>query len=269
MATKNKETKVPEQTAVVQQKSGVLTERPDYLKKGGTAGRENITAEDILLPRLEVVQALSEAWQEDKPGYIPGAKVGDLINSVTKEIYPRPVQFVPVQFKKDFNLWKLRKFGGGFMGSYSTMAEAQAELELRVPASEREQYEILDTPLFFGLIPVYDGETLVDMHRVSLSMPRTKAKHARRLNSLIDLTHEDAYNRVYAIGTTNDKNKQGQEFKNYTIDQLGYPSLDMVKAAEAFYKQIIGGKVNFQTDHSGSGVDDDGASGQSNKTTEY
>ena len=231
--------------------AGVLTERPDFLKKGGTAGRENITAEDITLPRLEMVQALSEAWQEGKPGFVPGAKVGDLVNSVTKDVYPRPVLFIPVQFVKQFNIWKLRKFGGGFMGTYSNHAEAQTELAQRVPPAEFDQYEILDTPVFYGLIPVFEGEDMIDVHRISISMPRTKAKHARRLNSLIDMTHEDAYNRVYAISTVEDRNKQNQEFRNLSIDQLGYPNEEMVVAAEAFYAQIKRG-VKVKVDQSGA-----------------
>lgn len=234
----------------------ISTERPDHLKKGGARGRENISAEDITLPRLEVVQDLSPQIKDSKSEFIPGARPGDLINSVTKEIYPRPVFFIPVQFVKQYNLWKLRKFGGGFMGTYASEAEAAAELDLRVPnASERDQYEILDTPVFYGLVVVIEGDVLADIQRISVSMPRTKAKHARRLNTLIDMTREDAFNRVYAISTVLDKNKAGQEFYNYTIDQLGFPNEQMVTAAEAFYKQVTSG-VKVKVDQTGASAED-------------
>lgn len=236
----------------------ISTERPDYLKKGGARGRENISTEDITLPRLEIVQDLSPQTKENKAEFIPGAKSGDLINSVTKEIYPRPVLFIPVQFVKQYNLWKLRKFGGGFMGTYSSEAEAATELDLRVPnAAERDQYEILDTPVFYGLVVVLEDDgTLADLQRISISMPRTKAKHARRLNTLIDMTREDAFNRVYAISTVLDKNKASQEFYNYTIDQLpGYPNEQMVVAAEAFYKQVTSG-VKIKVDQTGASAED-------------
>jgi len=243
--------------------SGMLAERPDFLKKGGNAGRENVTAQDLILPRLEVVQALSEQWQPDKPGYIPGAKVGDLYNNVTKVVYEQPLHFLAVKFEKQFNLWKLRKFGGGFMGSYQTEAAAVQELESRVPQNEREQYEILDTPVFYVLLIVRDdsGE-IIDMQPAAISLPRTKAKHARRLNTMIDLTHEDIFNRVYAVASVNDKNKQGQEFKNYTFSQLpGYPDERMYNAAVAFYKRIQAGQI--QINREGEDRTDTGA------TTEY
>lgn len=236
---------------------GLLSEaRPAFLKKGGTSGRENVTAEDLILPRLEVVQGLSPAIAEGNAGYIPGAKIGDLVNSVTKEIYERPLMVIPVHFEKQFNLWKLRKHGGGFMGSYRTMPEAEQELEQRVPASDRAQYEILDTPVFYALIvKTDDNGNLVDLERISISMPKSKAKRARNWNTIIEMTHEDSYNRVYALGSVEEKNKKGEPYRNFTVDQLpGYPNEQMVTAAEAFYKQTVSGKVKIN--QAGATADD-------------
>jgi hypothetical protein len=243
------------ETSVAQRPSAVMTERPAYLQKGGNQGRENITAEDTLLPRLEIVQSLSPALDETKPEYIDGAKAGDLVNSVTHQIYDKPVLFVPVMFIKQFNIWKLRLAGGGFMGSYPTKAEAQAELNERVPVNDQHQYEILDTPVFYGLV-VLETEEGVALQRISISMPKTKAKHARRLNSLIDLSGENSYHRVYGIGTVTDKSPKG-EFKNFTIEQMGYPNELVVTEAEAFYKVVKSGAVNVRVDQSSAGITED------------
>jgi hypothetical protein len=239
---------------------GLLAERPTFLRNTGNAGRENVTQEDLILPRLEIVQALSDQWQPDKPGYIPGAKVGDLYNNVTKQLYPQPLEFMVVKFEKQFNLWKLRKFGGGFMGSYPTSADAQRELDTRVESSERDKHEVLDTPVFYSLIVLRnDDQTIADIQPIAISMPRTKAKHARRLNTMIDMTKEDVFNRVYAVNAVNDKNQMGQEFRNYSISQLpGYPDETMYNAAVAFYKRIQAGQT--QINRAGENAPDAGGS---------
>jgi hypothetical protein len=239
-----------EENALVPQEGGVLDERPEFLKRGGSAGRENITAEDIILPRLEIVQALSPSLKETAPEYIEGARAGDLVNSVTKEIYKRPVRFVPVLFTKQYNLWKLRNFGGGFLGSYESQGAAFAALADRVPdGALHSQYEVLDTPVFYGLI-ITDTAEGVCIARISVSMAKTKAKHARRLNTLAGMTNEDMFNRVYLLGTVDEKGPKG-EYKNYTIEQRGYPTEAVVIAAEAFYKATKTGAARITVDRTG------------------
>jgi hypothetical protein len=69
---------------------------PDYIlesikKTGGREGLENITIEDIAIPRIELIQALSPARIKSDPAYIEGADEGQLFNSVTRELYRRRV----------------------------------------------------------------------------------------------------------------------------------------------------------------------------------
>jgi len=65
----------------------------------GREGLEDITKEDVLIPRLALAQALSPQVTEGDPAFIEGLKVGSLFNSMTGEIYGKEV-FVQI-IRKD------------------------------------------------------------------------------------------------------------------------------------------------------------------------
>lgn len=247
MATKTKDQK-PGIVPAVDHSVVMHEERPEWMKKGGTRGRENIDASDLIIPRLEIAQALSPAINASKPEYVEGLKMGDLFNNVTREVYPRPVMFVPVLQRKDWNIWRLRKEGGGFRGSFPTKAEAVEALKA---LGEIDKHEVIDTPQQFGLIAKADGT----VERIVISMSRTKAKHSRRLNTLVEMTGEDRWNRVYAITTANEEIKGKGEFQNFVITQMGYPSQSIASAAEKFYESLTKGEIKVKVDM--SGIEDD------------
>jgi hypothetical protein len=53
-----------------------------------------------------------------------------------------------------------------------------------------------------------------------------------------------------------DKSPKG-EFKNFTIEQMGYPNELVVTEAEAFYKVVKSGAVNVRVDQSSAGITED------------
>lgn len=64
-----------------------------FLGEYGKEGKENITSDDILIPRLAILQALSPAVKEKK-GY-----AGDIFNTVTKVNYgSEGITFIPLFF---------------------------------------------------------------------------------------------------------------------------------------------------------------------------
>lgn len=64
---------------------------PDYIKQDSSRGNENVSSEDLQLPRLDVLQALSPQINKKKENYIDGAEVGMLFNTLTGELYPEGV----------------------------------------------------------------------------------------------------------------------------------------------------------------------------------
>lgn len=67
---------------------------PDYLRTGKNLGTENMTNEDIVIPRLKICQGLSEIHKTNKE-----IKDGDYYNSLTNEIVVNPTFFVLAHWK--------------------------------------------------------------------------------------------------------------------------------------------------------------------------
>ena len=71
----------------------VSNDLPDWLQgKGAARGSENVTTDDMLIPRIELVQALSPARKKSDAAYIEGAEEGMLYNNVTRELYGESVR---------------------------------------------------------------------------------------------------------------------------------------------------------------------------------
>lgn len=240
-------------TAVVQAKSSsmvlVQDEVPEYLQGATQArGSENVGMEDIVIPRLELIQGLSPAVKPGDPGEIDGAKMGMMNNSVTRELYGDTVYVVPVYYTKQWLVWRARKDKkgksqeGGFFGAFNTPEEAQA----RADKENDESIEIIDTPQHLCLLIKDDGTT----EEILISLPRTKAKVSRKWNSQVRLAGGDRFSRVYQIGTVLEKNSQG-DFYNFDIKMKGYPAKELFKKAEALYNSVAAGDRKVVMDVSG------------------
>lgn len=252
-------------TAVATQKQGdmVLVQDtvPDYLAGKTARGNEHVTAADVAIPRLEIVQALSPAVKRGDPGYIKGAEAGMLNNSVTRKLYGGAVNVVPVHFSMQYLVWRDRKLAeakrlgaeGGFFGAYQSMAEASSRAEQE--GGEAQAVIVQETPTHLCIL--IEPETF-HWVEVIVSMPKTKAKISRTWNALIRNESGDRFARVYEVGTTLQKSAKG-DFYNYAIKTVGYPSKPLYERAEALYKQVSAGDRRVVVDvgdQSGGGADD-------------
>jgi hypothetical protein len=84
-------------------------------------GFEGITGEDLLIPFLAILQKGSPAVDETLPGYIPGAKAGMIINTVTQDLYAgdEGIMIIPLHRDHKFVEWTPRDSGGGFKGLHA------------------------------------------------------------------------------------------------------------------------------------------------------
>lgn len=224
-----------EQTAIATTQNTM----PDFLrdKLGSRRGSENVQAEDLVIPRLEVVQSLSPARNERDPAYITGAKEGMLYNNVTRELYGESVNVMPIFFKKEWLLWKNRDAGGGFRGAFNSPEAAE---EARLAQEDADDIEAIDTAQQFCLLIREDGST----EEIAVSMSRSKMKVSRNWNSLIRLSGGDSFSRVYKVSSVAEKNKKNQEFYNLSVKVVGWPNQDLYEKAEKLYEQIAKGNVS-------------------------
>jgi len=203
------------------------TEVPDYIKQTNR-GSEEVKASDMVLPRLEIVQALSPIKETVE------IKEGQLFNSVTQENLGDLVYFIPVYYRMEYLVWKDQNKGGGFFGSFATSAEAEERKRRAVQedGESPDDLEIVDTPVQYGLRIEPDGRT----EQIVISMAKTKAKVSRKWNAMIQIAGGDRFARVYKITTFRDENSKGQKFFNFVVQPGGFAPKAAYEQAEALYE---------------------------------
>ena len=218
-------------------------EVPDFLKNQTTArGSENVGADDLVIPRLELVQDLSPCRKKSDPNYIDGIEEGMLYNNVTRQNYGTEALVIPVYFRKEWLIWKDRTEGGGFRGAFPTETEAKmamADLE------DGDKCEVVDTAQHFCLL--IQPET-GKVEEIVISMNKSKMKVSRKWNSLIRMNGGDSFARIYRIGTVSEKNSKNQDYYNLVVAPAGFPSKELYDRAEKLYDAIASGSVQVNRD---------------------
>lgn len=236
---------------------GILAERPAHLKAGQGRGSENVTHQDLVIPRLELVQSLSPARDKRHADYIEGAEEGILYNSVTRELYGEDVTVIPCYFLKEWIVWKDRKKGGGFRGAFPSKAEAEAAIkglkDKDGKPENAEDFTALDTAQMFCLLVTPKGPA----QQIVVSMSKSKMKVARKWNSLINLSGDDSFAKAYRIESVQDENAANESFWNIKVTPLGYVAEALYTQGEKLYELIKAGGASADR----SGLDDEHGDG--------
>lgn len=218
---------------------------PDYMKQGNR-GAENVGTEDMIVPRIELIQALSPVRKKSDPAYIEGAEEGMLYNNVTRALYGTEVTVIPVYYTKQFLVWKDRKLGGGgsngFRGAFATEAAARDA----IAQLGEDGLEVADTAQHFVL--VRNGD---DWQEAVVSMSKSKIKVSKRWNSLMRLTNTDSFSRAYKLSATVETNARNESYFNFNITALGFVTKDIYERAEKLYETVRTGGVKVSNDYEG------------------
>ena len=213
-------------------------------------GSENVQAEDLVIPRLELVQALSKCRKKNDPASIAGCEEGMLYNNLTRELYGESVNLVPVLFKKEWLLWRDQELGGGFAGAHATPAEAERE---RQTQEDVDEWEAIETHQHFCLLVRDDGET----EEVVVSMAKSKMKKSKQWNSLVRINGGPRFSRMYNYAGVAAQNDKNQDYFNVDVKNNGFVSEAVFLAAEKTYDSISSGGA--KADYSFEGDDGDTA----------
>lgn len=90
----------------------------NFLEDNAGDGTQNISSNDLQIPRLKLVQKVDEAAPED-------AKAGDIYNNVTDEFWKSAdgLEVIPCMYEKQYTQWKKREVGGGFLGTHPASSD--------------------------------------------------------------------------------------------------------------------------------------------------
>lgn len=204
---------------------------PAHLLDGTGAGNENVSADDMTIPRLDLIQQLSPQLDPSSPKFIEGVKLGDIVDSLSGEVF-RSVFLMNLRFEIKWQVFKDRKLGGGFEGSFDTEAQALAHLdENNLP---RANYNVTETAIHTCLMLDDQG---TPKQPVLLYLSGSKMKVSKGWNSMITLKNPkaDRFASVWCVTAVPEKNRQGQPYQNFKVDFAGWaPEAQYAAAKEAY-----------------------------------
>jgi len=233
------------QVAVKEEFELVTNEIPDFMKQGNR-GAENVGTDDMIIPRIELIQALSPVRKKSDPAYIEGAEEGMLYNNVTRTLYGTEVTVVPVYYTKQFLVWKDRKAGGGGSNGFRGAFASKELADRAIAELAEEALEVSDTAQHFVL--VRNGD---DWQEAVISMAKSKVKVSKRWNSLMRLSNTDSFSRAYKLSATTETNARNESYFNFNVAALGFVNKELYERAEKLYETIRTGAVKVSNDYDG------------------
>ena len=239
---------------VAQRKSTnvVASELDKMLEADAGVGLENITTDDMQIPFIRIIQALSPQLQKDDPLYIKGAEQGDIFNTVSQEVYKQDegVTVVPAFFEKKFLEFQLRSSGGGFVRELAAddkdiaMTNREGTIEMLPNGNE-----LVRTHQHLVIAMSADGTIAPSV----LDMKKTQLKVSRRWNTLKNSARLPSgalmpiYGTAWQLTTVLEANDQGKWF-NYKLDRINdvTPEIEkMMLEARNMYQGVAKGEVKM------------------------
>ena len=188
---------------------------PAHLQTSVSRGNENVSADDISIPRVKLLQKMSPEIDEADSRYIDGAKAGHLVNSVTTELMDE-VYVMNLFYEKGFTVFKKRDLGGGLFGSFAS--ELEAREALNADGLDASEYDITETATHTLLMLDEDGNVTMP---ALMDFASSKLKVSRAWNTDIAMKcgqQVDRFGAIYRITSKVEKNRKGQSYHNLDFE---------------------------------------------------
>jgi hypothetical protein len=234
MAKKNEAAPVVEtvkSNELVPLEQGDLTSVPSYMRSGTSLGTEEITREDITIPRIALAQSLTPQTKKAKSEYIEGLEEGMLFNTVTNEIYGDELDAVPLFFFKS-----RIKFGDKIGDPIQCQSLNGRDGGKLAPLCDRCQFSAWgndgSTP---GCTNFCNYMLLLRGGQLGvLSLKSTGIKVAKQFNARVRISNLDMFSKLVKI-TTISQTKQGNTYYQYVITPTRFtPESTYLKAKDLY-----------------------------------
>ena len=228
------------------------------------SGLENITAEDLTIPRLKILQALSPEVNKRDGKYVEGASAGDVINTVTSKLYNEDNELVvlPVAYKRLFLEWQPRESGGGLVTQHEDQAILSKTTKNHIGQDVLQNGNYIQTSAnHFVIVLNKDGS----YDQAMIPMAGTQLKKSRTWNSVmasIKLRSGDkvftppSFSHKYILKTVSESNDRGSWF-GWSISNIGPLSeneMFFYQAAKDFAQTV--GDINLSNSGGDSSSED-------------
>lgn len=192
----------------------------DYLAEVAGQGFENMSNNEVAVPRLLIAQALSDVVQNGS------VKVGHFYNSITGEDYGDSVDLIVCHFQKVWVEWK--KNNGGYVGTYPIGGLAGVTGDnfkgLEHTADDGTVNDVIETWNYLVILPdhVGDGYMVFGSTRGNLKYLKgwnTKMRYLRTPSGKA----APLFSSIWNLTTGKDQNKNGNTY--YSCNKDGKSSI--------------------------------------------
>lgn len=180
-------------------------------------GNENVRAEDLTIPRLVLLQAMSPEVTRGHERYVDGAQPGLMMNSLTNEMF-ESMYCANLDFKAEYTVWRKREVGGGLLGTFPSEQEAREFVAASVEVKP-EQCDIVETHNHLLLLLDSEGKIKAP---ILCQMSSSKLSVSRRWNSMPEIRQGARFGSIWTLSAVAAKNKMGQPYYNYGVEFAGF-----------------------------------------------
>jgi hypothetical protein len=220
---------------------------------GMPTGLENVTAKDLVIPRITILQALSPQLIKSKPEFIKGAAAGMFCDVATGDTWADSLDFLPCFYATIYLEWAPRSSGKGLVANHGTNAAIMSDCtfdDKRRAVLPSGNY-IAETATYYGLNMSAGGR------RSFIPLSSTQLKASRKWMTLITnqrLKRSDGsefvpplFYRCWRAEITEQSNSEGSWFgwkfsPGNTVLELD-PTKALLADARDFYEQARAGLV--------------------------
>lgn len=207
---------------------------PAHLKavEGSGRGNENV-GQNVQIPRIKLLQKMSNEVDKHHAAYVEGAEPGQLLNTLNNHNYGNDLYCISLTFKLEWVVWRDIEAGGGYGGAFDTHAEAQAFIDQQDKPAE---WDINETHAHVLLVK--DPETgELERSPAIMDFASSKLRVSKAWNSQIGMKGGDRFAGLWKVSGVPTENKMGKAFMNCEVSFVGWAQEADYKVAEALYEQ--------------------------------
>tara|TARA_B100000424_G_scaffold73149_2_gene54341 strand:+ start:1950 stop:2705 length:756 start_codon:yes stop_codon:yes gene_type:complete len=216
-------------------------------------GLEEVTSEDVQIPFLRVLQALSPQIKKSDPAYIKGSEQGGIFNTVTKKFWNGDdgVVVIPTYFQKKLLEFVPRSEGGGFVGEINPKNLPKIVKENGMEMLENGN-ELVRTAQHYVKIVHDDGtleNAIVDMKKTQLKKSREWVsimgmfKYPKEAGqNLVGKTMDSWYN-MFRLTTVEESNDKGSWYTWKIVHEKQVDKIEYVNESKSLHSSLSSGEL--------------------------
>jgi|TARA_R110002051_G_scaffold10482_4_gene39695 CRP-like cAMP-binding protein len=227
-----------------------LTELEKAFEEDMNLGFEEVSATNLQIPFLRIIQALSPQVKKSDGEFIEGAAQGNIFNTVTRTFWgDEGVVVIPTYFQMKFLEFVPRTQGGGFIGELSAASNdvltAVRDKDTGMELLENGN-ELVRTAQHYVKLVHEDGS----LESAIIDMKKTQLKRSRIWMSMMTMQKRNgktlpSFAKTYRLKSVEDGNDKGSWYSWSVSVEGDIDGLQTYLECKDFHKSVSSGELQL------------------------